>query len=111
MSAALELTPDPMADDPTAFWSKRVTSSTVMRFKTKNPKEPAPDDKLRIVCISDTHSMTSHMSKGVPDGDVLIHAGDFTRCGHLSEVRLFPLQFPLLSRVHHCMLTITRVQK
>ena len=33
--------------------------------------------------------MTSHMRKKLPDGDILIHAGDFTRCGHLSEVREF----------------------
>lgn len=89
MAAGLELSPDPLASDPTSFWSGRVGASTVMRFKTKNPKEPAPNDKARIVCISDTHSMTSHMAKGVPDGDVLIHAGDFTRCGHMSEVRQF----------------------
>lgn len=25
----------------------------------------------------------------MPPGDLLIHAGDFTRCGHLSEVREF----------------------
>jgi 3',5'-cyclic AMP phosphodiesterase CpdA len=43
----------------------------------------------RIVCISDTHAMTSHIRKKLPDGDILIHAGDFTRCGHLAEVREF----------------------
>ena len=92
MAAGLELSPDPLASDPTSFWSGRVGASTVMRFKTKNPKEPAPNDKARIVCISDTHSMTSHMAKGVPDGDVLIHAGDFTRCGHMSEASPRPLE-------------------
>lgn len=25
----------------------------------------------------------------IPEGDILIHAGDFTRCGHLQEVRDF----------------------
>ena len=112
MSIELELSPDPMSEDPTEFWKRRAPSSTVMRFKTKTPKEAVPDDKAssifllfaffhhilsrsffafqlqaRIVCVSDTHSMTSHMGRSVPDGDILIHAGDFTRCGHLAEVR------------------------
>jgi Icc-related predicted phosphoesterase len=34
---------------------------------------------LRIVCISDTHGQ--HTKLSVPDGDVLIHAGDFTAFG------------------------------
>ena len=34
---------------------------------------------IRIVCISDTHGQ--HAKLGVPDGDVLIHAGDFMAFG------------------------------
>jgi 3',5'-cyclic AMP phosphodiesterase CpdA len=33
--------------------------------------------KVKIVCISDTHGMHSKIGK-LPDGDMLIHAGDFT---------------------------------
>jgi len=33
---------------------------------------------MKIVCISDTHSYHNSMSQQIPDGDVLIHAGDFT---------------------------------
>lgn len=33
---------------------------------------------MRLVCISDTHSMHTKIPGGVPPGDVLIHAGDFT---------------------------------
>lgn len=36
--------------------------------------------------MSDTHSLTPHIKFDVPDGDVFIHAGDFTRCGSLEEV-------------------------
>ena len=35
--------------------------------------------RIRIVCISDTHGQ--HSKLGVPDGDVLIHAGDFMAFG------------------------------
>lgn len=36
--------------------------------------------------MSDTHSLTSHIRFDVPDGDVFIHAGDFTKCGQLEEI-------------------------
>ena len=39
--------------------------------------------------MSDTHSLTSHIKNPIPDGDVFVHAGDFTRTGKLSEVREF----------------------
>ena len=39
---------------------------------------------MKIVCISDTHNY--HHDVDVPDGDVLIHAGDFTLTGSLGEV-------------------------
>jgi len=44
-------------------------------------------DKIRIVCISDTHN--EHGGLEVPDGDILIHAGDFTKNGTLEEVVKF----------------------
>ncbi|MGC1780982.1 MAG: metallophosphatase domain-containing protein [Acidobacteriaceae bacterium] len=34
-------------------------------------------DHIRIVCIADTHEL--HRKVDVPDGDLLIHAGDFTQ--------------------------------
>ena len=36
---------------------------------------------MRVVMISDTHGGHRKIPGGVPDGDVLIHAGDFTRYG------------------------------
>ena len=38
------------------------------------------------MCMSDTHSMTPHIRFDIPQGDIFIHAGDFTRCGRLEEV-------------------------
>jgi len=34
---------------------------------------------VRIVCLSDTHGRHARLS--VPDGDILIHAGDFMAFG------------------------------
>lgn len=42
---------------------------------------------MRIVAISDTH--THHMDVVVPDGDVLVHAGDFTYKGRRDEISEF----------------------
>lgn len=42
---------------------------------------------LRIVCLSDTHSC--HGKLRIPEGDVLLHAGDFTRRGGAAEVEAF----------------------
>lgn len=36
---------------------------------------------VKVVCISDTH--TKHWNVKVPDGDILIHAGDITNSGEL----------------------------
>lgn len=42
---------------------------------------------MRIVAISDTHNL--HNGTQIPEGDVLIHAGDFTENGTLEEVLAF----------------------
>lgn len=45
-------------------------------------------DHVRFVCISDTHSKTDRIPD-IPDGDVLIHAGDFTKICRRKEVKNF----------------------
>ncbi len=45
------------------------------------------DLSMRIVCLSDTHNQ--HRNLDVPPGDILIHAGDSTFQGTLSEVSGF----------------------
>ncbi len=46
-----------------------------------------PTKKVRIVCISDTH--TYHDQITLPEGDILIHAGDATFRGNKTEVTDF----------------------
>src|SRR5262245_47982559 len=41
--------------------------------------------KIRIVCMADTHNMLDKVF--VPDGDILIHAGDLTQSGTLVELQ------------------------
>ena len=40
---------------------------------------PQPPDTIRFVLLSDTHNVTDNLR--VPDGDVLLHSGDFSDCG------------------------------
>jgi predicted MPP superfamily phosphohydrolase len=44
---------------------------------------PRPERPIRVVCISDTHTLTCD----VPDGDLLIHAGDMTDSGNVEELQ------------------------
>jgi Icc-related predicted phosphoesterase len=43
--------------------------------------------RVRVVCISDTHEL--HRELAVSDGDLLIHAGDFTFFNSISKIRDF----------------------
>jgi Icc-related predicted phosphoesterase len=51
---------------------------------------------MKFVVISDTHSLHKHVE--VPEGDVLLHAGDFTRKGSLQDLAHFN---DWLSRLPH----------
>lgn len=51
---------------------------------------------MRIVCIADSHG--HHEEISVPDGDVLVHAGDLTAISTAMEVRDF---FAWYSRQTH----------
>jgi len=42
---------------------------------------------MKIICISDTHG--AHRSVSIPDGDLLLHAGDLTNRGELEQVADF----------------------
>ena len=48
---------------------------------------PSHEPAMRIVCLSDTHNL--HDRVRVPDGDLLLHAGDATNRGTEKEVAAF----------------------
>lgn len=55
---------------------------------------PKPEGALRVVCVSDTHSHHKcegheHSPPHIPEGDILIHAGDFTYTGKANEIEEF----------------------
>ncbi|KAJ4986066.1 rhamnogalacturonate lyase C 5 [Stagonosporopsis vannaccii] len=52
---------------------------------TRLRSAPTPSQPpIRVVCISDTHN---HIVEDVPDGDILIHAGDMTNGGSVEEIQ------------------------
>lgn len=53
---------------------------------------------MRVVCISDTHHQ--HRSLKVPDGDLLVCAGDFTRRGDRADVVAFDAWLGTLPHAH-----------
>ncbi|KAJ1523674.1 hypothetical protein ONE63_001514 [Megalurothrips usitatus] len=75
-----------LSSNPTQAWAEVSKSQRVVKIHAKPPKAGAAPNKVRIVCMSDTHSLTPHIKFDIPYGDIFIHAGDFTRCGSLEEV-------------------------
>ncbi|KAJ5773692.1 hypothetical protein N7457_008588 [Penicillium paradoxum] len=57
---------------------------TLLRLRGP-PRLPPPDTRpIRVVCISDTHTLEW---PEVPDGDLLIHAGDLCNDGSVREIQ------------------------
>lgn len=61
-----------------------------MRFRTQyDPVNPPAVKSVRICCISDTHSQHHNIPGGIPQCDILIHAGDITSEGELEKLLRF----------------------
>lgn len=54
---------------------------------------------MRIVCVSDTHNQLGKM-RNIPDGDVLVHAGDMTNRGTFNEIARFGAELRALPHKH-----------
>ncbi|KAK5965090.1 Metallophosphoesterase domain-containing 1 [Trichostrongylus colubriformis] len=81
---------DPLSSRPIDCWKKYRRQGRVSEpAKTLRLDTPVFENKVRFVCISDTHERLDEFLPIIPDGDVLIHAGDFTNYGDLGEVIKF----------------------
>ncbi|KAF7629227.1 Metallophos domain-containing protein [Meloidogyne graminicola] len=106
---------DPMSHRPVELWKKYLrqvrvcncnlqfallftTCFTICIGRNCEPAKvlrldtPIHPDKVRFVCISDTHEKMDEVLDLIPDGDILIHAGDFTEAGDVSSVIKFNQQ-------------------
>ncbi|XP_060535282.1 UPF0046 protein C25E10.12 [Cylas formicarius] len=90
----------PLSASPTAAWKEIGQTQKVLKLNVKVPSAAVGFDKVRFVCMSDTHSLIRYMTFGVPDGDVFVHAGDFTRCGQKDEVVQFDAWLGTLPHKH-----------
>lgn len=55
---------------------------------------------MRIVCISDTHGHHRKIKSEIPEGDVLVVAGDITNTGELYQLKDFNLWLSELPHTH-----------
>ena len=76
---------------PTAWQTLRrnpsaATATWLYHHRPAYPSGEAPSDAtgIRVVCISDTHCT---QPSGIPEGDVLVHAGDLTDTGSFAELQ------------------------
>eukprot|EP00122_Pirum_gemmata_P001442 Pgem_evm1s1292 len=77
------------SENPDVAWANIAPKVTHRKLRKMNPNATnCPEDSFRVVCVSDTHG---HDLKSIriPDGDVLIHAGDFSEVGHFDEIVAF----------------------
>ncbi|PWY66747.1 Metallo-dependent phosphatase [Aspergillus heteromorphus CBS 117.55] len=69
------------------FLRSPVTTTARLLYNYFTRKHPIPtqqtdSSRVRVVCISDTHNTQPQL----PDGDILIHAGDLTQSGTQGEL-------------------------
>jgi hypothetical protein len=76
-------------DSPTQKWETLKLSKTCDKIRLLDGSEEKAPGSVRFVCISDTHGFTEGLEKTIPEGDVLIHSGDFTIVGESSDVIAF----------------------
>lgn len=79
----------PLTENPTRAWEAIRKNQKYVKLKTKPPAKPQSDRQARFVCMSDTHSLIHDITFEIPDGDVFIHAGNFTKGGDIEEVENF----------------------
>ncbi|KAF4456753.1 Metallo-dependent phosphatase [Fusarium austroafricanum] len=68
------------------FWAAPYVFIAQQLYAVTRPATPPQPiiKPVKVVCISDTHNS---QPKEIPDGDVLIHAGDLTQSGSFKELQ------------------------
>ena len=74
--------------NPTTAWEKLSVRHKVRQVPPLSYDTPKQEGYTRFVCISDTHNRTNAATV-IPEGDVLLHAGDFSMVGAPGEIEQF----------------------
>jgi hypothetical protein len=64
------------------FFAKKINSWTAAT-SSDLPTAPKPNDTICVICISDTHNS----KPPIPEGDILLHAGDLSQYGLFDEIQ------------------------
>ncbi|MCP9262430.1 Metallophosphoesterase domain-containing protein 1 [Dirofilaria immitis] len=92
---------DSLSHKPIELWRKYLKQGRISEpVKPLRLDTPIFENKIRFVCISDTHEKLEELLPVIPDGDILIHAGDFTNYGDIGEVIKFNAQIGNLPHKH-----------
>ncbi|XP_050404566.2 metallophosphoesterase MPPED2 [Patella vulgata] len=85
-----EITVHPNTHDPNKAWQKVRIHQKKETVQPLDVNTPITEDKIRFVCLSDTHSVLEK-TEGyqLPAGDVLLHAGDFSNIGLPTDIENF----------------------
>lgn len=76
-----------LSDLPNKAWNEILSKEYVVsEVSPPLPKPEKQPNHVRVVCVSDTHNLANCLK--IPDGDILIHAGDFSITGQKNEVRI-----------------------
>lgn len=80
-----------MSPFPDSSWDFLRQTQVVNPFTPMDSRVPKPPGHLRFVAISDTHRTMGKFP--LPQGDVLLHCGDFTNIGRPKEISEFVKEF------------------
>merc|ERR1712137_202986 len=79
--------------DPEDVWErvkdKQLLLDSTAVYVAGEPPPPQEPGFCRFVCISDTHGNHEDLNGMLPQGDVLLHSGDFSMTGQEDEVVAF----------------------
>ena len=99
----LELTKEVDAEDSTTTWNNILSVHSIYgkcdptkKATVHDGSVPKTSNHVRFVCISDTHG--KHRKINLPEGDVLLHAGDITNVGEPHQLEDFA---EWLSKLHY----------
>ncbi|KAK7477217.1 hypothetical protein BaRGS_00031528 [Batillaria attramentaria] len=100
-SNGIQIDIDTNSNSPDVAWQRLQESHRVRAVCSDLNLTPTPRKCLRVVCLSDTHGQVERKPEflaRVPDGDILLHAGDFTMGGDPGEIMNFD---GFMSRLPH----------
>merc|ERR1711976_387527 len=85
--------------EPDKAWQKLAVGLKKDEVDFQMNKSTQAENTIRVVMISDTHDHHQYIDS-IPDGDILIHSGDFTQNGTPGAVITFSTWFASLPHKH-----------